>query len=235
MAMKMTETDHQRIADAVAKAEANTAGEIYCVLAPSVSDYRETPLAWAAGAALILPALALLLGFEPQMLVALFGGWEAGHAPTGQTIFTALAIYVGVQAAVFIVAALFVSIPPVRRALTPGSLKAERVHRAAMQQFLSHGLHVTRERTGVLLFASLAEHRAEVVADEGIYAAADPKVWEEVVALLLAGLKRRDIAGAYEAAIKRSGEILAEHVPPRADNPNELPDRLVILPLPGRE
>lgn len=235
MAMTMTQQDHQRIADAVASAEATTAGEIYCVLAPSVSDYRETPLAWAAGAALVLPALALLLGFEPQMLVALFGGWTTGHAPTGQTIFTALAIYVAVQAVVFVLAGLFVSIPPVRRALTPRALKAERVHRAAMQQFLGHGLHVTRERTGVLLFASLAEHRAEVIADEGIYTVADPKVWDEVVSLLLAGLKRRDIAGAFEAAAKRSGEILAEHVPPRADNPNELPDRLVILPPPGRE
>lgn len=235
MAMKMTEADHRRIADAVAAAEKTTAGEIYCVLAPSVSDYRETPIAWATGAALALPALALLLGFEPRMLVALFGGWTAGHGPVGQTIFNALAIYAASQAAVFVLAALIVSIPPVRRALTPGSLKAERVHRAAMQQFLGHGLHVTRERTGVLLFASLAEHRAEVIADEGIYTVADPKVWEEVVALLLAGLKRRDIAGAFEAAVKRSGEILAEHVPPRADNPNELPDRLVVLPPPGRE
>ena len=234
MPMRMTQAAQQRIADAVAAAEATTAGEIYCVLAPAVSDYRETPLAWAAGAALVLPALALLLGFEPQMLVGMFGGWTTGHAPTGQTIFTALAIYVGLQAAVFVVAALVVSIPPIRRALTPASLKAERVHRAAMQQFLGHGLHATRERTGILLFASLAEHRAEVIADEGIYSVAPNAVWDEVVSLLIAGLKRRDIAGGFEAAVKRCGEILAEHVPPRADNPNEPADRLVILPTPRR-
>jgi len=230
----MTEQDHDRISAAVAEAEAKTAGEIYCVMAPAVSDYRETPLAWAAGTALVLPALALLLGFEPQALTRLFGGWEAGHAAAAdQTIFTALAIYVGLQAVVFVVAALVVSIPGIRRALTPRSLKAERVHRAAMEQFLAKGLHMTRERTGVLLFASLAEHRAEVVADEGIYAAAPHEVWDEVVALLIAGLKRKDPAGGFEAAIRRSGEILAQYVPPRADNPNELPDRLVILPTPG--
>ena len=131
-------------------------------------------------------------------------------------------------------AALVVSIPPIRRALTPASLKAERVHRAAMQQFLGHGLHATRERTGILLFASLAEHRAEVIADEGIYSVAPNAVWDEVVSLLITGLKRRDIPGGFEAAVKRCGEILAEHVPPRADNPNELADRLVILPTPGR-
>jgi putative membrane protein len=235
MPANMTEQDHRRIADAVAAAEATTAGEIYCVLAPSVSDYRETPLAWAAAAALLLPALALLLGFEPRMLVGLFGGWDIGHAAaTERTIFTALAIYVGLQAIVFVLAALIVWLPPVRRALTPASLKAERVHRAAMQQFLSHGLHVTRARTGILLFASLAEHRAEVIADEGIYSVAPNEVWTEVVGLLIAGLKRRDIPGGFEAAVARSGEILARYVPPRADNPNELPDRLVILAPPDR-
>ncbi len=235
MATHMTEQEHDRIAAAVAAAETNTAGEIYCVLAPSVADYRETPLAWAAGAALVVPALALLLGFQPQMLTTLFGGWEVGHeAATDRTIFMALAIYVGLQAAVFVITALIVRIPSVAFFLTPRGQKARLVHRAAMQQFLSHGLHATRERTGVLLFASLAEHRAEVIADEGIYAAAPKEVWEEVAALLIDGLKRRRIADGFEAAVKRSGEILAQYVPPRADNPNELPDRLVVLPGPGR-
>ncbi|MFZ5669588.1 MAG: TPM domain-containing protein [Pseudomonadota bacterium] len=232
----MSEHDHDRIAAAVAAAEAKTAGEIYCVLTPSVSDYRETPLAWATAAALILPAAALLLGFEPQMLTRLFGGWTVGHAAaTDATILAALSIYVALQAAVFVAAALVVSIPPVRRALTPRALKAERVHRAAMQQFLSHGLHATRDRTGVLLFASMAEHRAEVIADEGIYKAADPAVWDEVVDRLIDGLKRRKAADGFVSAIELSGRILAAHVPPRpGDNPNELSDRLVELPGPGK-
>lgn len=236
MSLTMNEEDRRRIAEAVTAAEANTSGEIYCVLAPQVSDYRETPLAWAAATALVLPALALLLGFEPEMLSRVFGGWDVGHAAAAdQTIFAALSTYVALQAAVFVPAALIVWLPPVRRALTPASLKAERVHRAAMEQFLGHGLHATRDRTGILLFASLAEHRAEVIADEGIYSAAPNAVWDEVVALLVGGLKRDDIAGGFEAAVARCGEILAEHVPPRADNPNELPDRLVVLPPPGRD
>lgn len=233
--MALTDKDHDRIAAAVAQAETKTAGEIYCVLAPAVSDYRETPLAWATATALILPAGALLLGFEPQSLTRWFGGWTVGHASaTDATILAALTTYVALQAAVFVAAALVVAIPPVRRALTPASLKAERVHRAAMQQFLSHGLHATRDRTGVLLFASLAEHRAEVIADEGIYKVADPRVWDEVVDLLIAGLKKRRAADGFVAAIELSGRILAAHVPPGTDNPNELPDRLVELPGPGK-
>lgn len=234
--MDLSKQDHERIAAAVAKAETTTAGEIYCVLAPEVSDYRETPLAWAAASALILPALALFAGLRPHMLTDLFGGWSVAHETASDaTIFSALSIYIAIQAIVFVIAALVVSLGPVRRALTPSSLKTARVHQAAMQQFLSHGLHLTEGRTGVLLFASVADHRAEVVADEGIYAKAPREVWDEVVELLIAGLKKGDAAGGFVAAIERSGQILAEHVPHRADNPNELPDGLVVLPRPDRD
>lgn len=231
MAQGMTPRDLDRIANAVAEAEKTTGGEIFCVLAPEVSDYRETPLAWAAFAALVLPAGALFAGFRPEMLTRLFGGWSIGHqAALDGAILSALSTYITLQLAVFVVAALVVSIPPVRRALTPGSLKAARVKRAAMEQFLGHGLHVTRDRTGVLIFAALAERRVEVIADEGIYAAAPNAVWDEVVADLVAGLKRGEIADGFVAAVSRAGTILATHVPPRSDDRNELPDGLTILP-----
>jgi putative membrane protein len=228
---KMTPQDQARIADAVAAAEKTTAGEIFCVLAPEVSDYRETPLVWAAAAALILPAGGLLAGLRPEMLTTLFGGWTVGHASaTDAAILSALSIYIGLQAAIFIVAALLVSIPPIRRALTPGALKAAAVKRAAMEQFMSHGLHLTRDRTGVLIFAALAEHRVEVIADEGIYKAAPNAVWDEVVADLVAGMKRGKIADGFVAAVTRVGEILSSHVPVREADTNELPNGLTILP-----
>lgn len=230
MAIRMTPQDLDRIAGAVAEAEKTTAGEIFCVLAPEVSDYRETPLVWAAAAALVVPAGALFAGFRPEMLTRLFGGWSIGHqAALDGAILSALSTYIALQAVVFVVAALVASIPPVRRALTPGSLKAARVRRAAMEQFLSHGLHVTRDRTGVLIFAALAEHRVEVIADEGIYAAAPNTAWDEVVADLVGGLKRGKIADGFVAAVSRTGTILAAHVPPRPDDRNELPDGLTIL------
>lgn len=231
MTTRMTPQDLDRIAGAVAEAEKTTAGEIFCVLAPEVSDYRETPLVWAAATALVLPAAALFAGFRPEMLTRLFGGWTIGHqAAQDGAILSALSTYIALQLAVFVVATLVVSIPAVRRALTPGSLKAARVRRAAMEQFLGHGLHVTRDRTGVLIFAALAEHRVEVIADEGIYAAAPNAVWDEVVADLTAGLKRGAIADGFVAAVGRAGAILAAHVPPRGDDRNELPDGLTILP-----
>jgi putative membrane protein len=223
--------DHERIAEAIARAEMTTAGEIYCIVADEVSDYRETPLAWAAVAALVLPALALLLGFRPDALSTLFGGWEIGHAAANDaTVLSALTTYIVLQAVVFILTALLVSIPTLRRALTPKAVKAERVHDAAMQQFIAKGLHLTAGRTGVLLFVALADHRAEVIADQGIYDAAPHQVWDEVIALLIGGIKRGAVGDGFVAAIERVGQILSEHVPPVGDNPNEHPDELTVLP-----
>jgi putative membrane protein len=227
----LSQADRDRIAQAVADAEKTTAGEIYCVLAPEVGDDRHLPLVWAFGAALLLPALALLAGFRPEMLTRLFGGWSVGHAAAHDAaILSALLTYVGLQAATFVVVALLVAIPAVRRSLVPAPLKKARVRQAALDYFLAKDLHLTRDRTGVLIFAALAEHRVEVIADDGIYAAAPNAVWDAVVADLVAGLKRGAIADGFVAAVARTGAILAAHVPPRPGDANELPDGLTVLP-----
>ena len=227
----LSQADQDRIAKAVADAEKTTAGEIYCVLAPEVGDDRTVPLIWAAGAALLLPALALLAGFRPEMLSRLFGGWSIGHAAAQDVaILSALLTYIGLQAAIFAVVAALVSIPAVRRALIPPAVKRARVRQAALDYFLAKDLHLTRQRTGVLIFAALAEHRVEVIADEGVHAAAPATVWDEVVADLVEGLKRGAIADGFVAAIARTGAVLAAHVPPRPGDVNELPDGLTVLP-----
>lgn len=227
----LSQTDQDRIAKAVAEAEKTTAGEIYCVLAPEVGDDRSVPLIWATSAALLLPALALLAGFRPEVLSRLFGGWSVGHvAAQDVAILSALLTYIGLQAAIFAVVAAVVSIPAVRRALIPPAVKTARVRHAAMEYFLAKDLHLTRGRTGVLIFAALAEHRVEVIADEGVHAAAPNGVWDEVVADLVEGLKRGAIADGFVAAIARTGAVLAAHAPRRPDDANELPDGLTVLP-----
>jgi putative membrane protein len=227
----LSQADQDRIAKAVAEAEKTTAGEIYCVLAPEVGDDRSTPLIWATAAALLLPALALLAGFRPEMLSRLFGGWSIGHAAAQDVaILSALLTYIGLQAAIFAVVAALVWIPAVRRLLIPAAVKKARVRQAALDYFLAKDLHLTRERTGVLIFAALAERRVEVIADEGVHQAAPSAVWDAVVADLVGGLKRDAIADGFVAAIARAGAILAAHVPPRLDDANELPDGLTVLP-----
>lgn len=228
--MRLTDQDQARVAAAIAQAEARTSGEIFCVVARRVSSYMDVSLGWAAAAALIVPMGLIPLGFDAAWFPGLGDTWEAAHLADRQmTVGQALGAYAVVQAAVFVAVFLLTRIPLVRRWATPRSVRRARVRRAAVQQFLAHGVHVTDKRTGVLIFAALDDHQVELVADEGIHACVDQGVWADAVAALLREMKAdRPVAG-FEAAIDLCGRVLAEHFPPRANDANELPDHLVLL------
>src|SRR4029453_11080056 len=104
---------------------------------------------------------------------------------------------------------------------------AEAVHSLALASFTQHGLHYTRDHTGILIVVSLLEHRVEVLADRGINAKVEAGTWQEIVTILTDGLKSKQAADAYCSAIKRCGEILAAHFPRQPDEKDELPNRLV--------
>ncbi len=220
--MKLSNEDHLRIATAVAAAERTTSGEIRCVLAEGHDPVR---LGFIAGcAALIVPALALFVGFQPEALALRLSGWDAAHGgPSGM----GLAVYIGAQAIVFAAVMLFGG-TPLGRILTPPSWRKAWVHRAAVAQFEALGLTRTRDATGVLLYVNLAHHRAEVLADSGIYAKAPTQVWDDVVGLLLDGVKRGDAADGFVRAATRTGEILSAYLPPRGDDANELSDSVFL-------
>lgn len=228
--MRLTPDDHARIAQAIAAAEARTSGEIFCVLARQVSSYRDVSLGWAAAAALLLPLGLIPLGFDPTWFPGLGDNWEPAHLAARElTIGKAISAYVVVQAAVFIMVFLLTCIPVVRRWVTPRSVRRSRVRRAALQQFLAHGLHTTKHRTGVLIFAGMADHQVEVVADEGIHGCVDRDIWAQAVDVLTERMRASEPAEGFEAAIGIVGEVLAQHFPPRVRNPDELPNRLVEI------
>jgi putative membrane protein len=230
--MNLTPSDLAAIEAAIRDVETRTAGEIYCVVAEESGDYGETPLAWAAGAALLAPAL-LLLGGVHVSVPDLFAGWTAEQVSqtAERAAREALIGAVLLQAALFVLTLAIVSLAPVRRALTPRPFKRERVRRRALEQFAAKNLHRTRERTGVLIFVSFAEHMAELIADEGIHQHVDPQVWDRAMAALTEGLRRGQPAAGLAAAVGLCGEVLAERFPADpADNPNQLPDAVVVLP-----
>ena len=98
-----------------------------------------------------------------------------------------------------------------------------------MAQFLAHGLHLTENRTGVLIFACEADHQVEVIADQNIHRKVDADVWMDAAEALARGLKADQAAEGYEQAVTLCGAVLAEHFPPSALDRNELPDRLVEI------
>lgn len=228
--MKFSEQDHARIATAIAEAEKATSGEIFCVLSRRVSSYADIGLGWAAAAALILPLALIPFGFDPHWLSSASRGWEAGHAAAGDvTVGRALSGYAVTQGLVFLAVFLMSRLPAARRWMTPRAVRRARVRKAALEQFLAHGLHVTENRTGVLIFAAMDDHQVEVIADEGIHSRVSQDVWARAVSVLVKELKLRRPVEGFEQAIAVCGGVLAEHFPPGNENPNEHPDRLVVI------
>ncbi len=166
---------------------------------------------------------------RPDTIQSLLGGWSVEHAVGPAAISSALGLYVMAQAALFVVVGLIASIPPVRRLLTPAVLKREHVRKRAQEQFAARALHLTKDRTGVLIFAALGERRVEVIADEGISSKVPPEAWAGVAEALTAGMKARDPGGGFAAAIARAGDLLAGPCPRQPDDVNELPDTVIEL------
>jgi len=216
---------------AVRAAEARTTGEIYCVAAEESSAYGETPLAWAAGVALLGPAVLLLMGITVEA-PDVFIGWTAAQVAdaAAEAARRALLGAIIMQGLLFAATLILVSLPPVRRALTPRGLKRERVGERAREQFIAKNLHATRERTGVLIYVSFHERMAELIADEAIHAAVGEAAWTQAMGALTEGLRRGQPAAGFAAAIGRCADVLAKHFPAREDNPNEFPDAVVVLP-----
>ncbi|MDQ0468214.1 TPM domain-containing protein [Labrys wisconsinensis] len=232
MTMLLSAADHDRIAGAIAAAEARTSGEVYCVAARQASSYRLVPLAWAALASLVVPALMALWGYAPHRWPLVGEPWWPGGATSDEVdlaVRTGLVVQVVIQVAVFALVWLATWPMRVRLIVTPRSLKREHAQTMAMHQFLTRGLQRTRERTGVLIFAALAEHEVAVVADEGIHAKVGPEVWDRAVAALVAAARDGRVGDGFVDAVTLCGAVLAEHFPPRPDDVNELPDRIVEL------
>jgi len=212
----LSKADHERVHDAIEAAEKTTSGEIFCVVAKESATYREVPFAWAAAIALLGPPVVLAFGLRPSvpMLLALQSGWSVGHASAlGDDLAAGLIAYAVVQVLVFVVALLVTSIPFVRRLLTPNSLKRSHVHARAMEQF-AHRLHTTSASTGVLVFASLAERRVEVIADELIHNKVGEKPWDQAVAAAIGPIRKGDAAGGLTAAIAVCAKVLSKECPP---------------------
>lgn len=203
--MELSSEDRRRIADAIRAAESRTAGEIVCVLARSSTEPAALAILVAALAALALPWLLVGLTRLPVQDIL----W--------------------LQLALFLVLGMVLCLPGVRVALVPPAMRRAVAHRAAMEQFVARGIGRTRDRTGILIFVSLAERYVRIVADEGIASRVAPAEWQEAVDALASHMGGGRIGEGFVEAIGRCGAILAEHFPRAPDDRDELPDRIYLI------
>ena len=217
--------EHGIVTAAVAQVEQHTDGEIVTVIAGQSDDYRETPVYWAVAAMfLALACIAVFPEYFEGWLGVFTGGWVHDYTP-GEY----LTVIMLLLAAIFGVVHLIVGWKPVRLALTPGAVKRARVRDRAISLFKVSAEKRTTGLTGVLIYLSMAEHRAEIVADGAISAKVTSDVWGEAMADMITELRDGRAGEGMAAAVRDVGKVLIEHFPKTRDNPNELPDRLIEL------
>lgn len=203
--MSMSPDDRKRIATAIQAAENRTSGEIVCVLARHSADSRAIPVLVAALVALALPWLLVMTTAMPVLRILLL------------------------QIAVFVVVAVVLHVLRLRVELIPHGARRALAHRAALVQFAIRGVGKTKDRTGILIFVSLAERYARIVADDGIAARVAQPEWQSAVDALIAHMRDGRIADGYIAAIDTCGAVLARHFPASKATPDELPDRIYLI------
>jgi putative membrane protein len=224
----LSQADKDRISAAITDAESKTSGEIFCVLAHDVSHYREVPLMWGAVAALVGPPMLVLAGLHRLALASIFSSWtdDSARAMEG-LILRALTTYGLLQAGLFLITVLIVSLPRIRRVMTPGFLRRHHVARAARHHFAAAGLHLTHAEPHVLIFASLADRRVELVAHENIHKAVGEGPWTAAVAAVVDGIRRSAPGDGFVKGIEICGDALAAHYPSDGPAKNKLPNTIL--------
>lgn len=215
----------QTVTNAVAEAELHTSGEIVTVLADRSDGYTDIALAWSALAAFL--ALTFCVTFPDWILntyAGFHGGWNTQWTP--REIFSMAA---GAAIFWFLVLWLIQLSDGVRFALVPGKVKTLRVHARAVAHFKVGAERRTHGRTGIMIYLSMKEHRAEIVADEPIAAKVPAEVWGEAMADMLVEIREGRIAEGIAAGVRDVGVVLSEHFPRSEDDENELPDRLIVV------
>jgi putative membrane protein len=170
-------------------ARTKTRAPLQCVLAQSSADYALRPVLGAAILALAAPwPLLFLTDLAPQR------------------------IYL-IQLLLFTVLAALVVWTPVRVALASRAHRRSAGHRAALTQFALRGLDHAPERNGVLLYVSMSERYARIVADVGVDHLVSHQAWRGVIDDLGAAMRRGEREAALKSAAAALSDLLARHFP----------------------
>lgn len=222
--LRLSAEDHARVSAAIAAAEEKSDGEIIAISADQSDAYHDVGLHWAVFA---MVAVLAFFAAMPGQLTAWYDrlhGWSA--EPGLRELLTLLLLFALLK---FLAVLFILKWRPLRMLLTPGSTKTRRVRRRAIMLFKTGGERRTIGRTGILVYLSMAEHRAEIVADEAITKVTTPETWGEAMAALLAEVKAGRPADGIIAAVEIIGDVLAEHFPKSGADTNEIPDKLIEL------
>lgn len=200
-----SEAEKEQVACAVAAVEKKTSGEVVVMVVDASDTYPEAGL---------LAGLAIG-GLTALLITDLF-------------LADSLIFFVPLMALGLIAVCSLARVNPwLLRLFIPESRLAARVSQRALLAFYEKGLHATRERTGVLFFISLLEHKVWILADKGIYEKIPQESLQAYAKDIATGIKEGRAGSALCRQIEAVGAVLARDFPVRADDANELADQLL--------
>jgi putative membrane protein len=222
--LKLSADDHARVSAAIAASEAKSDGEIIAIAADQSDAYHDVGLHYAVLVLFLVLAFFAIWPNQLELWWTRLMGWTA--EPSMRQLLTLL---LGLALFKFLAALFIMKWRPLRLLLTPGSTKTRRVRRRAVMLFKTGAERRTVGRTGILIYLSMAEHRAEIVGDEAITAVTTPETWGEAMAALIKDVKEGRPGDGIVAAVGLIGDVLAEHFPKSSEDSNEIPDKLIEL------
>lgn len=208
----LSQADLDRIKSAVDDAEKMTAGEIVPYVVNRSGRYEIALWRGAGMGSLLAAVVGLLVAWT-------YDGWGLGwlYSAWGMVLLMTFGGIAGALLAHFV--------PALKRLLVGSDRLANRTHKRAESAFLEEEVFQTRDRTGILLFISMFEHRIEVIGDVGINQAVEQEEWNEVVDRIRRGIVGGKLADGMIDAIKMCGELLQKRgVGIRDDDEDEISD-----------
>jgi putative membrane protein len=210
----LSEQDRHAVRACVTEVEKSTSGEIVPMVVSSSYHY---PMSNMIGGLIF----ALLIAVAVTLAYSIRKSW-------GGVTAMDLWLFPAVFAVTFLLFHELVKrIPRLKRIFITKAEFTEEVEEAALTSFYRNGLNNTRDRTGILIFISIFERKAYVLADEGINAKVDKAVWQEVIDLVVNGIKERKQVEGICSAVRRCGGLIREHFPIKKDDTNELGNLIV--------
>ena len=217
---KLTKEDQDRIAQAMAEAEKTTSAEIVCAVATESGRYdrAESIVGLACGLIALCLTHVHATGFmiEPGEWTSTEGlemGWQCAAVVAG-----------------FIAGSVFASfVHPLRRFFTREAEMESETWRAASHVYLRSAAEGIASRAAVVIYVSLFERRAVVLAGKAAADALGEEGLRRIRDAALAPLKKRKIADAFVAAVEEAARLAAYALPARESNPDELPNRVLVF------
>jgi len=212
----------EKIRLAVIEAEKTTGGEIVPVAATASGRYDRAEDIFGFVVSLVgLSAAWLVCARLPEE-----GNWAVNSMATQLPLWAALLILL----VLFSIGAALASRFPALRLpfITRTEMNAE-VERAAAAAFHNFRAHGTASRVGVLIYVSLYERTARVIADDSVADKVAPEAWAEVVALITDGMAKGSPVEGMTSAITRCAVALSGPFPRLDGDVDELSNELRIV------